>query len=283
MNIKNYNIYNLKYKFNKNKGLLGLIFFFCLVGLSAQAQESVLLKGKVEASNPDIEKIHIINLNLEKGAVTNTEGEFEIFANENDSLYVSSVQFYNTTVIVTRKMIENKSLNIQLQDKMNELAEVVIDDIKLSGHLANDLSRISITEVEKKYELQNNLNDFIRKDREMNPYEKAMSNGGIRLDKIAGAVIDKLSGDKQKPRTYTPRDLANKSIAIVGNEFFREDLDLNANEVCNFVYFCTEDSVFRQLVLNDNAFVLIEYFQTRIEDFRQRRGSALNQSSQLPG
>ncbi|PTX42084.1 hypothetical protein C8P64_2500 [Christiangramia gaetbulicola] len=283
MNSSNNNIYNLKYKFNKNKGLLGLIFFFCLVGLSAQAQESVLLKGKVEASNPDIEKIHIINLNLEKGAVTNTEGEFEIFANENDSLYVSSVQFYNTTVVVTREMIENKSLLIQLQDKMNELAEVVIDDIKLSGHLANDLSKISITDVEKKYELQNNLNDFIRKDREMNPYEKTMANGGIRLDKIAGAVIDKLSGDKQKPKTYTPRELANKSIAIVGHEFFREDLDLNENEICNFVYYCTEDVRFKRLVINNNAFVLIEYFQTRIDDFRELRGAGLNTPLQIPG
>ncbi len=283
MNISNNNIYNLKYKFNKNKGLLSLIFFFCLAGLSAQAQESVLLKGKVKASNPDVEKIHVINLNLEKGAVTNKEGKFEIIANENDSLYVSSVQFYNTTVVVTREMIENKSLVIPLQDKMNELAEVVIDDINLSGHLANDLSRISITDVEKKYELQNNLNNFIRKDREMNPYVKTIANGGIRIDKIAGAVIDKLSGDKQKPKTYTPRELANKSIAIVGREFFREDLDLNENEICNFVYYCAEDVRFKRLVINNNAFVLIEYFQTRIEDFRELRGTGLNIPLQIPG
>ncbi len=283
MTIINNNIYNLKYKFYSKKGILSLIFFFCLICFSAKAQESVLLSGRVEAGNPDIEKIHIINLNLEKGAVTNKEGEFKIYAHENDSLYVSSVQFQNTTIVVTRKMIEDESLVIELKDKMNELAEVVIDDIKLSGHLANDLSKISITDVEKKYELQNNLNDFIRKDREMNPYERPVANGGIRIGKIAGAVIDKLAGEKEKPKTYTPRELANKSIAIVGHEFFREDLELNENEICNFVYYCAEDVHFKRLVINNNAFVLIEYFQTRIEDFRERRGSSLNSSSQIPG
>lgn len=280
--IKN-RIRNSKHKMQINQGLLGLVFFFCLVGFSAKAQESVLLSGRVEASNPDIEKIHIINLNQEKGAVTNKKGEFEIFAHENDSLYFSSVQFQNTTIVVTRKMIEDESLVIELKDKMNELAEVIIDDIKLSGHLANDLSKISITDVEKKYELQNNLNDFIRKDRKMNPYDKPVANGGIRIGKIAGAVIDKLAGEKEKPKTYTPRELANKSIALVGHEFFREDLELNENEICNFVYYCAEDVHFKRLVINNNAFVLIEYFQTRIEDFRERRGSSLNSPAQIPG
>ena len=273
----------MKHIFHINKGLLSLILLICLSTFSAGAQESVLLQGKVEALNPEIEKIHVINLNLEKGAVTNRDGEFQILANENDSLYVSSVQFQNTTILVTKEMIQDKSLVIELRDKMNELAEVMIDDINLSGHLSNDLARISITDVEKKFELQNNLNDFLRKDREMNPYESPVANGGIRLDKIAGAVIGKLSKNKEKPKSYTSRELANKSIAIVGHEFFKEDLSLDENEICNFVYFCAEDVHFKRLVINNNAFVLIEYFQTRIEDFRERRGSSLNAPAQIPG
>ena len=166
---------------------------------------------------------------------------------------------------------------------MNELAEVVIDDIKLSGHLANDLKKISIADLEKKYELQNKLNDFIRKDREMNPYEKPVANGGIRIDKIAGSVIDKLSSNQEKPESYTQRELANKSIAIVGHKFFREDLDLRENEICNFVYYCAEDSNFKRLVINNNAFVLIEYFQSRIDGFRDIRGTSLNADQQIPG
>lgn len=280
---KNLKIQDLKIKFRNIIKLLSLICLLCLSSYSSFAQESSVLNGKIEANSPDIEKIHIINLNLEKGAVTNGNGEFQISARENDSLYVSSVQFENKTVVVTRKMIESNTILIGLQNKMNELAEVVIDDIKLSGYLANDIGKISITQVETKNRLQNDLNTFIEKDKKLNPYGKPNLNGGIRVDKIAGAVMDKLSKDSNKPVYYSPKELANKSIQIVGHEFFREDLKLKENEICNFVYFCTEDTRFKRLVINNNALVLIEYFQTKIEDFRERRGAALNAPVQIPG
>lgn len=266
------------------QGFFCLVFLVFLTCFTANAQEPVLLDGKIKAKNQDTEKIHVVNLNLEKGTVTNEYGEFQILAHENDSLYISSVQYQNTSVVVTAKMIDEGNLLIELQNTVNELAEVVIDDIQLSGYLGNDLEKISTTEVENKYKLQNRLNDFIQKDRELNPYEKPVLNGGVRLDMIAGAVIDKLSkNSKEGPKTYTTKELANKSIAIVGNEFFREDLKLQENEICNFVYFCTEDTRFKRLVINNNAFVLIEYFQTKIEDFRERRGEILNDPVQIPG
>lgn len=260
-----------------------MTLFMFVFGLNAQAQNSVILNGKVEAGNSNIEKIHVINLTLEKGAVTNKAGEFQILANQNDSLYVSSVQFQNKTVVVTQEMIKNKSLSIYLQNTVNELAEVVIDDIQLSGYLANDLKKISVADVENKYTLQNNLNSFIEKDKKLNPYGKPNPVGRLPIAEIAGMVIDKLSSPKEQTINYTPKEIANKSISIVGQEFFSKTLELNQNEVCNFVYFCTRDSHFKHLVINNNALVLIEYFQTRIEDFRSLRGSALNINEQIPG
>ena len=256
------------------------LFFACLI---VNAQEQQLLSGQVEAGSSNIEKIHIINLNLEKGAVTNEKGEFQIPARLNDSLYISSVQFRNTTLVVSAKMLQDRRLVIKLENAVNELAEVMIDNIQLSGYLANDLGKISIASLEKKYELQENLNTFIEKDRELNPYEKPNLNGGLNLNKIAGAVIDRLSSKSEKVVSYTKRELANRSIAIVGSEFFRKDLDLSDNEICNFVYFCANDTRFKNLVINDNAFVLIEYFQTRIADFKERRGEILNVPGQIPG
>lgn len=261
-------------------GMIILMFTICS---NIYAQEQVLLEGEVKADNSNIEKIHIINMNLEKGVVTDAEGKFRIFARQNDSLYVSSVQFQNKTVVVTEEMIRSMTIVINLQDRVNELAEVMIDDIKLSGHLSIDLGKISVTEVETKNMLQNNLNTFIKKDREMNPYVKPVANGGVRIDMIAGAVIDRISKNSEKPVKYSSQELANKSINIVGNEFFRETLQLNENEICNFVYFCTEDSRFSRLVLNNNALVLIEYFENKIDDFKKHRGDALNKKHQIPG
>ena len=266
-----------------DKPIWCLFLFIFIVCFYGNAQEAVLLNGKIKSTDSSLEKIHIINLSLEKGTITNEDGEFQILARENDSLFISSVQYQNKNLVVNERMIAAKNVIVELQPAINELAEVIIDDIELSGYLANDLNKISIRDVEKKYELQNNLNEFIKKDRELNPYEKPVAGGGVRLDLIAGAVIDKLSKNKQQTQNYTPKELANKSLAIVGREFFREDLKLQENEICNFLYFCTEDFRFKKLVINNNAFVLIEYFQSRIEDFKERRGSVLNASRQIPG
>lgn len=281
MKIINKAYFNLN--INSYKNWFNLFLFVCLFAFSAQAQEPVIISGKVSSNNPDLEKIHIINLNLEKGVVTNAKGEFQIPVRENDSLYISSVQYQNKTTVITSKNIKERTVVIEIQDAVNELAEVVIDDIKLSGYLANDINKISIADVERKNLLQDNLNTFIEKDRKLNPYQKPSPVGSIPVGKIAGMVIDKLSKNKDRPVDYSPKELANKSIAIVGREFFREDLELNENEICNFLYFCTEDTRFKRLVINNNAFVLIEYFETRIDDFKTRRGSMLNKSPEIPG
>lgn len=269
---------------NSELRLISVFILVIFTGIQLQAQEKSILKGKVISTNQDIEKIHVINMNLEKGTITNANGEFEIEAKINDSLFFSSVQFENKTVVVTQQMLNSEIVSVELSDKMNELAEVVIDDIKLSGYLANDIGRISTADFEETTKLQNNLHAFIEKDREQNPYVRSIANAGIRLDKIAGAVIDKLSKDKVSVPRYTPRQIANKSIQIVGYQFFSEELGLTENEICNFVYFCTEDAPrFKNLVLNSNALVLIEYFENRIDDFKKRRGNLFNVENQIPG
>ncbi|TBW27533.1 carboxypeptidase-like regulatory domain-containing protein [Gramella sp. KN1008] len=274
----------MKLSFKHQLKLVSSTVCIFLFGFQLMAQQTTVLEGKVEAMNGDLEKIHVINLNLEKGSVTDAEGNFQIMARENDSLYISSVQFENSTTVVTREMMEAGNITIVLYDKINELAEVIVDDIKLSGYLANDIGKISTTEFERKYKLQTDLNTIIAKDREQNPYVKPVANGGVRLDKIAGAVIDKLANDKKPVPFYTPRQIANKSIQIVGHRFFREDLGLAENEICNFVYFCTEDAPrFKNLVINSNALVLIEYFQDKIDEFKKRRGELLNGKNQIPG
>ena len=258
------------------------ICIFCF-SFSSYSQNSKTLKGEIVSRNPAVEKIHVINLTNETGAVTNAEGKFSIMAAENDSIYVSSVQFENKFVVITSDMIRKGILNIELIDEMNELAEVMIDDIQLSGYLANDINMIAVEDVVVKNRLQQNLDDFIKKDKEMNPYYEPSIAEGIRIDKIARAVIDKLSKPSAQPKAYSPKELVNKSISIVGYEFFKENLELTENEVFNFLFFCTEDLQFKRLVVNNNSFVLIEYFESRIEAFHDLRGRNLNVKREIPG
>ncbi|MFV8281860.1 hypothetical protein ACNKXS_09965 [Christiangramia marina] len=262
---------------------LGAVLIIFLSSVQLKAQETGLLKGQIISENKDVQNVHIVNLTQETGTTSDVKGQFFIGAAINDSLFISSVQFQNRTIVVRQKMIESGEIKVELYEAMNELSEVFIDDIELSGYLANDLNLISIKEVETKNRLQQNLDDFIRKDRELNPYYQPSMTEGIRIDKIAMAIAEKLSKNKETPIVYSPKELANLSLKIVGEEFFRKDLDLDANEICNFLLYCDRDQNFEKLVLNNNALVLIEYFETRIESFRKLRAENLNAGRQLPG
>lgn len=269
--------------FINNKIYLSLFLFTVIVCFKGLAQETtVKLRGKINTDSQNLSKIHVVNINLEKGSVTDEGGNFEIIAALNDSLYFSSVEYNNRTIVVTKEMIAEGTIEVKLTTAMNELTEVVVDDIELSGYLANDIAKISVKNLERKFNLQMGLAEAIKYDREQHLYGNPK--GGIRLDKIAGTVIKKLSKEQETNPEYSPKQIVNKSIQIVGHEFFSSELGLAENEIFNFVYYCIEDARrFKNLVLNSNAFVLIEYFQERIDDFRQRRGELLNSNTQIPG
>jgi len=251
--------------------------------MNVQAQESILLQGRIISTGGDRQNVHIVNLSKETGTTSDSNGGFQMLVSEGDSLYFSSVQFQNKSIMISKTVVENAEVTITLEETFNELAEVFIDDIQLSGYLGNDLNLISIKEVETKNRLQQNLDAYIEKDRELNPYHKQSITSGIRIDKIAMALAEKISGNKESPVVYDSSELANLSLKIVGEQFFREDLDLEPNEICNFLRYCDRDGNFQRLVLHTDALVLIEYFQEKIDSFREWRAEGLNASRHLPG
>lgn len=266
-----------KNNFIKYSSFLILLLFGIM---AAQAQERPILKGKViSADSSSVEKLNIVNLNAETGTISDQNGYYEIGVRANDSILFSSVQFENRTLVISEDMIsEGKLPEMILSDAINELAEVQISNIKLSGYLGNDINRISVVDVEKKNKLQMNLDKVIEIDRKLNPPQNANPQGGINVMKVAGMIADKLSKDKEKPVHFTPEDFVKKSLSMIGADYFRETLELNENEITNFILYCSEELRFKILFRKEDALGLIEYFNTRIDDFRQMRGNLLNQS-----
>ncbi len=68
-----------------------LIFISLLFSFICQSQEQEqIVKGKVqsETSKAILQNVHVLNLTKVKGTITNNEGEFEINAKLNDTLYL---------------------------------------------------------------------------------------------------------------------------------------------------------------------------------------------------
>ena len=80
-----------------------LVPLFLFIGFVSFSQETDLISGKVlnAANDVPIENAHIVNLNKVQGAVSGENGEFEIRASVNDTLYFSYLGFKSFRVRVT--------------------------------------------------------------------------------------------------------------------------------------------------------------------------------------
>ncbi|MGM1056240.1 MAG: carboxypeptidase-like regulatory domain-containing protein [Bacteroidota bacterium] len=127
--------------------LLSLTFLFLLV-FNANAQDQDIVTGKVLNASNDLplENVNIVNLNQVKGTISNSEGDFEIAATVNDTLYFSYLGFRTIQVRVTNDWLKYGSVKVKMTDIGIALEEVIVRPIQLTGYLEIDAKNIPIYE-----------------------------------------------------------------------------------------------------------------------------------------
>ena len=137
----NYLLDKLKGKevFNKNIPAEGITKKFSQPTFISSEKNEKILKGRIrdKKSNLPLPFVNIGILNKDRGTTSNTKGEFELSLSEsniNDTLRISMIgyaprEIYLNDIFKKRQ----RSLNIQLQEKTNELKEIVILDKKLTS------------------------------------------------------------------------------------------------------------------------------------------------------
>lgn len=131
------------------KLLLSLTFLFFLIqNATAQDQEQEIVTGKVlnAANDLPLENVNIVNLNQVKGTTTSSEGDFEIVAAVNDTLYFSYLGFRTIQVRVTNDWLKYGAVKVKMTELGIALEEVVVRPIQLTGYLEIDAKNIPIYE-----------------------------------------------------------------------------------------------------------------------------------------
>ncbi|MFD2519033.1 carboxypeptidase-like regulatory domain-containing protein [Salinimicrobium flavum] len=122
---------------------------FFLIGFLSYGQDTTtVVTGKVlnAANDIPIENAHIVNLNQVKGAITSPEGDFEIPAAVNDTLYFSYLGFKPIRVRVTNDWLKYGVVKVKMTELGIALEEVVVSPIQLTGYLEIDAKNIPIYE-----------------------------------------------------------------------------------------------------------------------------------------
>lgn len=239
-----------------------LAFLFLFSSL-AFCQEVTILKGKISADSLDGSSINIVNLTKETGTTNQASGEFEMKVSEMDTLIFSSLQFETLEIVITPEILKEDFLNVELIGKLNELDEVIISNVKLTGNLAYDLNQI------KTY----NQADFgFPLKKSMTPLERQMHR--TRSTAMSWA-FNSLNGTLDKLEKYEKieklKSVVQEGMKAVPLLFFIEDLGIPEEHVINFVYYCAENPNFHIFLKPERGLELIEYYQMKAPKYLKHK------------
>src|SRR5690606_38695935 len=113
-----------------------------IISLAGYCQGEVMLRGKIITSDDDGSFIHVINITQKTGTTSGLTGNFEIRVHENDTLLFSAVQYERQEIIISEEIFRDKFIAVVLKEAVNQMDEMNISNLSLTGRLNSDLDQI---------------------------------------------------------------------------------------------------------------------------------------------
>ena len=223
------------------------------------SQERELIQGKVIYRNIDVPAANVINNTSQISTITNDQGEFEIFAKEGDEIIFSSVQYIIRTVRVNDEILKNKRLIVQINQRVRELDEVVItpDDTDKFLDLKKEQFKGFDYLADKSTKIENILTDNRQFVDGLN---------FVNIFKLLSTLVDSKSEEEKLSI------LPSEALPLILEEnFFTEILKLETFEVNDFLSQLDLDQEIKELIIEKNQFILIDYLLNKSDTYKELR------------
>ncbi len=257
-----------------------LIAVIILSSTPVLSQNSVSLKGKIVADSLQGSTIHIINLTQKTGTVNTASGNFEISVRENDVILFSSIEFEHKEIIITPQIFKEAFVKVELVVAVNELDDVNLSNITLTGNINTDLDNIEIVKGLPLMSAANFMNARFKSDFTdplRAPENLAFQQNNILQETsidIIGTVrlISDLIGIKRPPKVKIPPGfydpLSTQIGSLFSNDFFITSLNLEEEKISDFLFYLDDQDIDRQLLRDENRMALIELLIEHSEKYR---------------
>ena len=235
------------------------IFFLLTLFQFSFSQERELIQGKVIYRNIDVPAANVINNTSQISSITNDQGEFEIFAKEGDEIIFSSVQYIIRTVKVNAEILKNKRIIVQINQRVRELDEVVItpDDTDKFLDLKEEQFKGFDYLADKSTKIENILTDNRQFVDGLN---------FVNIFKLLSTLVDSKSEEEKLSI------LPSEALPLILEEnFFTEILKLETFEVNDFLSQLDLDQEIKELIIEKNQFILIDYLLNKSDTYKELR------------
>jgi len=243
------------------------IVFFLAGYICCNAQNLQEFSGTIVADSIAEIQVNIVNYNNGQGTVNDSSGKFSIRAQEGDKVIFSSIKYEPYKVEVTQEMLEKENQQILLFLMVNELEEVSISALELTGDLLADANNMKLEPSLSARDLGLPVRTAPRLTVEERRLYTAAFGGPI------GVLVDVLSGRMEmlkRQKEYADLEqLIYQSKNLVPHNFFKETLNIDQTWIDDFLYFCSNQKNFKATVNKNDHFLMIEFFQQQVAPYHQ--------------
>ncbi|MDT0293217.1 carboxypeptidase-like regulatory domain-containing protein [Mesonia ostreae] len=243
------------------KSHIPVLIAFLLFSGAIYAQKRVF-SGKIIADSISIREVNVVNLNSKKGTINNANGRFQISAKAGDTLFFSSLQYEPYQITVAAEDFTGEK-RIYLLPLVNELEEVNISDLYLTGLLDKDVETI---------ETQPYLNAAsfglpVVKNRstlaERRIYTATITGGGIiPIDPIINYFSGRLAMVYRQLDYENEKAAMEKAYYIFPIDFYTEELKIPEALIEDFIYYCIGFKPFKDLIVKEKpTLALIKFLK----------------------
>ena len=209
-----------------------------------------------------VSNVEVINSNSKIITVTDAEGNFSIATKLNDVLVFVTKSYQLKSVKITPYIFEIGRLNLVLNLKPEELAEVTIVN-KASLKLSND----------KKWEQQKldqyKLEKIPKGAQSVNFTDSPIPNGPD-LKRIGGMIASLFTKEKEEPKEKLP-EIKFKVLAesLIDPQYYIDILKLKEDEIDLFLQFCEADPKSYQVIKDQNPLSMMDFLNIKNEEFKK--------------
>lgn len=239
-----------------------IAFYYAIPGYS---QADIILRGKIVTGGLDDTSIHVINTTQNTGTTSGANGAFDIKVKENDTILFTAVQYERLEIIVSAEIYREKFLTVVLTEAVNQMEEVNVSNVGLTGRLNTDLDQIKTF---NKYNLGIPISTKPLPTQQDRRIYTATSTS---LDLLLNVLSGRLKKLKEEREISQLMALVRRAGDALPEDFFTEYLQLEENDIVNFLYYCAENSDLRAELSTGNKLALMEYYEgmkTRFLDFK---------------
>ncbi len=236
-----------------------LLYLFITISLQTFAQSEVL-KGRILAEALQGYAINIVNYTKAIGTTNDEEGFFRLPAAVGDSIVFSSIQYETRSIVVSQNQLQKESVTVVLFPTLEQLEQVKISNIELSGYLDTDINVVELLPY-----VDNRILDLPFRDKpQPTQIERRIytAKSGV-LDLPINYLNGKLKKLKRIKAIEDLDKIVQKGEIAFNTPFFTQMLKIPKDLVSDFMYYCAEDDYFKNLLESSKRLTLLEFFKQK--------------------